>query len=490
MRVIKFKISDALSLACSLILIVCFVIVALDYTYDWFNFSIADLTIMCFLVTFISYMKVFSTEGYQRLGFHMVIMTYTILVHFGFLFAYYMDSKAAIIRSAYSMRFMYSEAFPTAIQISLLVIIAFVLCGSTRLYRGKQIVQLPETRPHNGIMWTVYILGTTILSIGFILLVSLIFNGYLNLSYSQRVQAFAAISWYGHLIILISFAFCMMIAVLPKNKWRIGLYLFVLIAIAHFMLGNRGEVLYSAGSCVAVYYLRYGDIGKKWIVLGALALIFGIPLIRDFRAAFQIDLYTLSLKKNIIELFSELGFQIGPFTYAVEIINSGLGHQHGGTYLYNFADFLARKMPFLPQLPTESVVNIKYMMPGKGLGFSHVAEAYYNFGVMGACIYYTLLSRLILKLELVFKSASASPYKRIFASLLVVEIINLTRNSFHTFPVYFSYIIVLITLIYILGNIVPKIRSSFKNPTLNNAKLNLNGSVNNGTIGHCNNSDI
>ena len=440
------------------ILIIIAIFIFVEYYCNNIDLSINQMSMISVVVILFSYLKILSQKNYKILGFHIIILTYTFLSHFGSIIAFSLENSDSFIRSTYSMRYLFMPELETAVLTSLFACILYVLAankidGFSNLSKMSSIGKKGIERNFK-FDNAVFIIGISILMIGLLLMLKMLLSGYLNITYSQRNTTLNSIWWYGHIIIiLVPYAFTMMMAVLPLKKWLYGLVLFSLIGIGHFALGNRGEVLYSAITCLSVYYLRYRKINKKFLIVAIFAFIFVIPFIRDFRVNSLLNNYSFDFYQNIIELISELGFQIAPFTYTVQIVEEGVGYQYGGTYLYSFADFIFRKVPFIPQVPVESTFNIKYMMPDKGLGFTHIGEAFYNFGFIGAGIYYIIFSKFLLKLESIFIDIKTSKYTKIFCALIVVEFVNLTRNSFCTFPVYFTYIFVFLSLIYISLNL-------------------------------------
>ena len=82
-------------------------------------------------------------------------------------------------------------------------------------------------------------------------------------------------------------------------------------------------------------------------------------------------------------------------------------------------------------------------MPQAGIGYSQVAEAYYNFGVIGGFILMILFGFFLLKLEDIYISPKTSPYKKMFVALFTVELVNITRNNSGTFIIYICYILLL-----------------------------------------------
>lgn len=427
---------------------ICLVLIGItifiDYYLGTFKYDLKTLTSISIITVFLSYIYVFTINKYKKIGFHMIIMTYTFLSQFGFVIAYNFDPDSSIIRSMYSMRFMFMEQYTRAIEISLFACIVFVISAKfdVKKFTFKKIKGDYSKQKMLKFEKASFLLGMIIQAAGIILLY-IVYKKTNGLGYANRVNITNSIWWYGHLIIILSYAFCMMISNCSFKYWKYGLVLYLIIAIIHFALGNRGEVLYSALTCISIYYLKYKKINTKMLLIVALTLIIVIPFIREYRVSFSIDTYSLDVKKNITETMAELGFQIAPTTYTVELIENGETYKFGGTYLYGIIDFIIRKIPLIGGLPSDSRYNVKYVMPQAGIGYSQVAESYYNFGFLGMGIFFLIFSKFVISLENNFTSDKSSPYIKMFSTLFIVELVNLTRNSSGTLMVYLSYIILL-----------------------------------------------
>lgn len=397
------------------------------------------------------------TKNDYKYGFHFVILTYTILCQFGFLFAYNWNPDVAVFRSNASMAFMSMPQYPKALEISWIFIAALamtvryshlsVVFGKKKYYFEAD--EYDSESSDQSFEKASFIVGMLLLLLG----VSLLFIAFLRtrgVVYSERVLILNELSWYGHVIVILSFAFALVLANCNDKQWKIALVPYLLVIALHFLMGNRGEVLYSLITCVAIYHMRYKKINKKMLLIGGIALIMIVPLVRDFRTTMSIDNYTSNVSTNIVETFSEIGYQIAPFTYTIEIVESGVPYRLGATYLYGIGDFIGRKIPFIGGLPTASLNNVKYMMPRKGMGYSQVAEGFYNFGIIGGAIFFVFIGFMIFQLEKIYINPNESKYKRTFSALFVVELINITRNSAGTLMLYISYIAVILLLIWIV----------------------------------------
>ncbi len=420
------------------------------------NSSVDTLYYLFLIGVLLIYVFLLSKPSY-RFGFHFIIITYTILCQFGYLFANKWNSNAAQIRSVASLAYQYMPEYVLALEISWLFIA--ILAFSVRFNNFRYIFKGESTRCVNNLMEdknalepeadgafekASFIVGMILLIIGLVLLLFtyIITRG---MPYSERSPYLkSTYDWYGHVIVILSYAYIVILANCNKSKWKTALIPYAAVIIVHLLMGNRGEVLYTLITCLAVYNMKYKKVNLKLIIIGGTALVMLIPLVRDFRQELSLATYTSSLTSNLVETFSEIGFQIAPFTYTIQIVNLGTPYRLGATYIYGIVDFIFRKIPFVGALPTESINNIKYMMPKKGMGFSTVAESFYNFGIIGGGIFIFIIGILIFKLEMIYTKSGESKYKKTFAALFVVEMMNLTRNSSGTLMLYITYILLIL----------------------------------------------
>ena len=98
-------------------------------------------------------------------------------------------------------------------------------------------------------------------------------------------------------------------------------------------------------------------------------------------------------------------------------------------------------------------------MPYSGMAYSMVAELYYNFGVVVAAVIYSIFAQALKKLDADIYYGNISDKKKIFFSMVMVEMINLTRNDASTLPLYLAFI----GIIYVVYSLLLHIMKIEKN---------------------------
>ena len=226
---------------------------------------------------------------------------------------------------------------------------------------------------------------------------------------------------------------------------KIGIVLFAIYSILNFAIGNRGEVMYSAVTALALFALRFKLIKAYHIIAGLIFLVVLIPFIRVFREG-NFASYRFNLVESFLDAIAEEGFQISSFTYIVEHLSKSR-HVWGMTYVNYVTDFIYRRIGQEGPYILIDNYNIKSLMPYKGMGFSMIAELYYNFTIVGAFIIYFVFGvyMCLFDWNIVIKK-NYSTFE-VFFSLLVVELINMTRNDSSTMPLYLFFILVF-TFVY------------------------------------------
>ncbi len=136
---------------------------------------------------------------------------------------------------------------------------------------------------------------------------------------------------------------------------------------------------------------------RIYIVLFLLAMII-IPLSSTYFSFYRSgDLFRMEvIKKNgLYRLFES----VGPMNSLIMVLDiNDLEYQWGRTYTSGFINWIPksiwteRPMDLSEKFAKE---KIKDWEPGQGLGFSLLAEAYINFGVLGAFIQYLMIGLMI-----------------------------------------------------------------------------------------------
>lgn len=434
-----------------LISIVIFVVLIFAYA---FGYNIENyLSIIVIILSITELVMMFYNSYIKNTGLTMIFFLYTLICHNGFVIAYFFNNDYINFRSVTSMAYVNNEYYPTAILIANIVMLFFVwateihTCKIPALdnYEKLSIKTYQNVRTENGSK-VADCIGICAVSAGTLFLAYTVFSQGLFMGlYTEILDVTSQIPMMQHSVIITSLAIALLISAGTKRGIKVGILIYIVDMLLHFSIGNRGEVLYAAVICFALYSLRYNTIKLKHVIIAGLGVIIFIPLVRLMREG-KIDLYTINPLNSFWDVLCEEGFQISPFTYIVQYVKSGHNYVWGMTYINDFADFVLRRLGLSsPWMNIEQYV-IKSIMPYDGMGFSMIAELFYNFTITGPCIIYAIFARFMVWLDRKITTNDMTTKKKIFYSMLMVELINLSRNDASTLPVYLSYMIILLVM--------------------------------------------
>ena len=412
------------------------------------------LAIFVLVVSVVAVANMIMEESVYNSGLLMIFFLYTLVVHNGFVVSYIFDKSYATFQSVGSMAFLHMDSFPKAIVIANTVILTFVISAmfsKSPFYYKKEIVE--DKRGVFEGKKAADIVGIAFLTFGTAFLAYIIYAKRLwFIGYANVLNVTSNIPMYLHVVVFTSLSIAFLMAAGTEKGVRLGAFIYLITVILHFAIGNRGEVLYSAVVCFALYSIRFRRIKTRHIIIGAAAMIVLIPLVRIAREL-ALNSYTLNPISAFLDVLCEEGLEISPFTHIVDYVEKGNSHVWGMTYLNDFWDFIARRIRIQNALADTPFV-ISKIMPHGGMGFSMIAELYYNFTVVGSCFVYILYAQFIKHLDKQSFCGELTDNKRLFYSMLMVEMINLTRNDASTLPVYLTYSIILIIIYKIVDGVV------------------------------------
>lgn len=394
----------------------------------------------------------FTNDSIYRTGTAIMFLLYNVVCHNGFVIAYYFNNGYEEFKSITSMDFLlYSESYQKAIIISNIVLFVFVFF----LEVNKKYSYKETARENNGYDLLQYSgankidkVGIPLLVIGtaYIASIALTYN-LMGAGYSNFLAVAENLPLYGHFVVLNSLSIAFIIASGSDKGVKISVIVFIIQAIFQFSMGNRGEIMYSAVVCIALITLRYKKISLGRVALLGTGFMFLIPYIRYMR---ELNQGGFNPALSILDTLCEEGMQISPFTHIVEYVNKGHNYVFGMTYVNDFCDFIFRRFGGASPFETEKYV-IKMIMPYKGMGFSMIAELYYNFSIIGASLIYGYLAKFLSTLDYNVYNNLYSNSKKAFYSMLVVQFINMTRNDGSTLPIYLMYMIIIMSLYSIIS---------------------------------------
>lgn len=417
------------------------------------NININILSFLVLLNSIAMIVLVFTNKTIYHSGALMMFFLYNLLVNNGFVIAMFIKDDYATFQSVTSMAFLYNDYYIEAILIANIVLSFFSL---TLLYSRKNSLDFKDVTVNNDDIGssTANIIGLSLISFATLFTAYLLFsNGLWFNGYQSTINALENTD-FQHIVIIASLGIAFLISDGTKEYVHLGMIIFGLYSVLQFAMGNRGEVFYAAVICFALYSLRFKSISYKHIIFAGIAVILLIPLIRISREL-KVDEYTLNPFVSFLDVLAEEGIEISPFTYIVQYVNTKSGYVWGMTYISDFTDFIFRRIGSSNPFSIERYV-IKEIMPYNGMAFSMIAEMYYNFTVVGASALFAIIGQCIRNFDKKIYANELKGVSRIGGSMILVELINLTRNDASTLPVYLTYAFLIICLYKILNPLLKR----------------------------------
>lgn len=264
-------------------------------------------------------------------------------------------------------------------------------------------------------------------------------------------------TYYTQAIFLLGLGGIFSIAGASKKYWWSFAIPFSLISIILLITGNRGEVFYPSLVFLILLYRRGIRVPKFIIALGIFIIIIIVPIIAQVR---QVGIgragelsYSLEPATGLIEL----GSALRPVTVIVDWTTHGEELLLGSSYWLPFERMLGIFFPSAwertsPLTDPRFVAYYTYFRTGSPMGFSSIAEAYYNFGYFGSILIFVILGYII---GFLYKQSSSTIGLAILGVVLF-PLVNNVRNAFIFVPGQIIYGAILIILTYFYYNRIKK----------------------------------
>jgi oligosaccharide repeat unit polymerase len=208
-----------------------------------------------------------------------------------------------------------------------------------------------------------------------------------------------------------------------------GLLLFGLWALAAFLIGLRGEVLFPLVTFLIVYARRRRLRTDFRLLLFTVAMLSMISFVRAYRVGDPIS------KNSFNPLFGlmEMGGSLQTVVMVDHWLESGIDRLRLGETLWAPVErILSRVLP-LEREPGEldmRLMNVAISERNGPYGFSPVAEGYINFGMPGVIAVMLLLSIILNRID----AASVSLRGDVVIACIVCILLSFVRNSFAHIP--------------------------------------------------------
>ena len=174
------------------------------------------------------------------------------------------------------------------------------------------------------------------------------------------------------------------------------------------IIGQRGFFFVTLAATLVALGLRGVIIRLPILAAIAFAVLITIPLVRRMRGGVE------RFADGLLDPVYEMGQSLTAVVYTIQNLDAfRWAYQGGGTYLSG----LARAVPNVGGLRAmvggaaadspAQLLKETSNAGGSGLGFSSIAEAYWNFGVLGPVIYFFFVGFFLIRME---AFALKSPY--------------------------------------------------------------------------------
>jgi len=351
--------------------------------------------------------------------------------HFGFTAA--VGVGLADLRDAYEVPvwFHHSSA-PTAIWLTILGVLAYGIGASAMLVRQRDPARAPQDGPQ---------IGNWLTRVGFVVIAAcvlfwfglLISKGLLLASYYEyRTQKEVPTEY---VFLSLAWGLTMLAAGAPTRLRLWGFLIYSVHVLFAFPLGLRGEVLFPITAAMGVAAARGARVRTRTALLSIAVLLSLISMgkgVRDFGLG---RLGSLQASANPIRGLVEMGMTLHPVCAAIEWIEGGDAPMYGATYWAPFDRALGRVAPSLGfvRLPAEEdprVLNKVVQRRVGNVGFSVVAEAYYNLGPPGVALVMMLVGGLMGWMD----TWPAMPVRGAIAGIVMYAQLYHVRNNFISIP--------------------------------------------------------
>ncbi len=222
----------------------------------------------------------------------------------------------------------------------------------------------------------------------------------------------------------------------PVTLRRVAFAIFCLWGLIALPLGLRGEVLFPGLTALVIMAKIRPPFSAKVAFLLGLLLLSSIAALREVRQVGVQNVGATTVSASPLDALTELGSSLRPVSEVVYWRATGDQFMYGATYWAPFDRALAKVIPgrdwkLPPAEEDPRILGSLATMRGDGaIGFSVVAEAYYNFGPVGVCVIMALIGLLLGRLDLWPPTMG----RQVLLGVILVPMLVEVRNDFTAVP--------------------------------------------------------
>ncbi|MEB6121382.1 O-antigen polysaccharide polymerase Wzy [Mammaliicoccus sciuri] len=410
---------------------------------NYINFKIVTiLTTLSVMITLVELYK-------KKEGFILAYLIYLFLTNFGvYITNVFIENPLVEYHGDFSW---YTKNFDLVFIIANVAILTFSIFSIliSNIFQFNYSAKLDIKNFGNS---TFYYAGIILIILFTIQFLYYIFSGKINVNtYQDYVSSIQEIKYYSFGVSMFSIGIAFSFANCSKENLKYIVSILALPILLFLITGNRGEVFYPLLSAVGVLIVRNFKI-KKWMYfLSFLTFFLLFPLIKLTRNLSASNIQDLDIKwySSLVEI----GYTLRPLGYTVDWIQNGERLAYGESYFAPFQRMLSNIIPGMEKIDYMLVgYGFRYRLPG--MGYSVVAEGYYNWGLIGV-----IFIMIIVCLVCVILNNMNSFTGLSFGTAILSILINNIRNAFSFVPQFIiivGFLTVCLVLIHTFRNKLKK----------------------------------
>ncbi len=373
------------------------------------------------------------------------------LFHFGMTFVYGINLPISDYDSYYMNQWFYSSFTKEAIYASTLSVNAYttgcMILNLKKYSRDTGITYKKSKFPLSGAIITIICLMSwfvLVISKGG---VSILFGSYENFLFQTNSLPLPYI-YYG---IGIGIGF-----LLSGGKSKIqylALFMLAVWSVFAMILGLRNELLVPVVTGLVVMAKYKIPFSFKTVLILGICLLSILSIVRDLRKTGLNDSGNITINANPLSSLVEMGGSLRPVS---EVI---LWHETGDSFIYGasyWAPIDRTIQLILPDLRASRLdsqndyrlMNVLIQKRTGPVGFSPVAESYYNFGIFGVCIIMLLTGLLVSFMD----TWRVTYFNQACFAVIFVALIGEVRQDFTPVPFQIVFGLCLVIFVSVLDN--------------------------------------
>lgn len=413
-------------------------------------YSVREISVVAISIVLISGLMLWRQSSISLLGFPGVYFLYMAFANLGAVVASLLVQDPFSAYRTSSLLWTYSDLLPYAIALAgigvgVFVFVAIIL--SSLFGRAVPTSLGLDERGDRGL----YMVGMLLLIGGALYMVSGIAVGILpiGVTYEAFKAATLELSGYAYVLFALTSGLTMVAATGNRRELSIGILWFLVSGVILLATGNRGEVLYPVAAAVAVVTRRGYRPNLGAVFTFFVTLFFIVPFIRDIRNDPPSAVSGAMLRLQFTEPIVEIGFQLRTVVATLNWTFGGEQFANGGTYMLPILRGASRIFPFIE---TPALQGNQMYIAGRlpTQGYSVIAEAYFNFGLLGILIVPAIIAAILVLLG----ERSTNSRSLAFAGAISGILITNVRNSFLFVPGQMILVVVLYLFAMLLNRLM------------------------------------